>query len=323
MNHQPPNYKPYGFVPLPDGRALGRPPGHERLSEDRFSGWLELELETLRPLQVASGRMDFVRRPGGAEILALVPLTVRRGELLIPGSSWKGVVRSLVEAISPSCVSQCTSKIRRYVPPNLHRCLNPEALCPACSLFGTQSIASRLFFRDILIGRPEVQIVRTPLLWAPARGRQLPSVYQEGQYVRGRKFYRHGQVLTGGDARLCIKEGLRLPARIDAVNLSEAELGLLIAALGLHPDFSFPIKLGGGKPVGLGSLRVHLRRGFCWDPLALRQGGRVAFRAVENLDTRRWVTQAEREELLRRPNLQRLAEILRESLLNAPFHYPY
>lgn len=31
---------------------------------------------------------------------------------------------------------------------------------------------------------------------------------------------------------------------------------MLLTALGLHPEHPFPIKLGGGKPVGLGSVEV-------------------------------------------------------------------
>jgi hypothetical protein len=34
----------------------------------------------------------------------------------------------------------------------------------------------------------------------------------------------------------------------------------LLTALGLHPDHPFPIKLGGGKPVGLGSVQIILNR---------------------------------------------------------------
>ncbi|WP_448377680.1 hypothetical protein, partial [Fervidobacterium sp.] len=35
---------------------------------------------------------------------------------------------------------------------------------------------------------------------------------------------------------------------------------VLLTALGLHPDYPFPIKLGGGKPVGLGSVQVKCQR---------------------------------------------------------------
>jgi len=62
------------------------------------------------------------------------------------------------------------------------------------------------------------------------------------------------------DTRICIKSGAELPLRIHFLNLSEAELGVLLTALGLHPDHQFPIKLGGGKPVGLGSVQVKCQR---------------------------------------------------------------
>ena len=34
----------------------------------------------------------------------------------------------------------------------------------------------------------------------------------------------------------------------------------MLTALGLHPSHPFPIKLGGGKPVGLGSVQVVCQR---------------------------------------------------------------
>lgn len=40
--------------------------------------------------------------------------------------------------------------------------------------------------------------------------------------------------------------------------LRASDLGLLLAALGTDPDHPFPIKVGGGKPVGLGSVKIEL-----------------------------------------------------------------
>jgi len=59
---------------------------------------------------------------------------------------------------------------------------------------------------------------------------------------------------------MCIESGAELPLRIHFLNLSKAELGVLLTALGLHPKHPFPIKLGGGKPVGLGSVQIILNR---------------------------------------------------------------
>jgi hypothetical protein len=82
----------------------------------------------------------------------------------------------------------------------------------------------------------------------------------QGNQARGRKFYRHARPPSGVDPRACIKSGAELPLRIHFLNLSEAELGVLLTALGQHPDHRFPIKLGGGKPVGLGSVQVVCQR---------------------------------------------------------------
>lgn len=71
---------------------------------------LELTLETLTPVHVGSGYSDFVKA-GNQEYLAALQASRRvveenalRRRYLIPGSSLKGAVRSIVEAISRSCV---------------------------------------------------------------------------------------------------------------------------------------------------------------------------------------------------------------------------
>jgi hypothetical protein len=95
---------------------------------------------------------------------------------------------------------------------------------------------------------------------ACARRARSTAALLAGQPSEGRKFYRHARPPSGADPRACIKSGAELPLRIHFLNLSEAELGILLTALGLHPDHPFPIKLGGGKPVGLGSVQVILQR---------------------------------------------------------------
>ena len=51
-----------------------------------------------------------------------------------------------------------------------------------------------------------------------------------------------------------IPTGARVGGQVDFENLTRAELGLLCLGLGL--DGSFALKVGGGKPLGLGSLRL-------------------------------------------------------------------
>ncbi|CUU34131.1 CRISPR/Cas system CSM-associated protein Csm3, group 7 of RAMP superfamily [Armatimonadetes bacterium DC] len=256
--------KPYDFVLFPE-----KPPerkqgvGQDRLREGMLSGTLILTLETLTPVHVGSGYSDFVKTQNAEHLAALqaskrvIEGNTLRRQYLIPGASLKGTVRSLVEALSRSCVR--VTKHNRFLPHGYGGCRNPENLCVACRLFGAQDYQGHLQFEDAIAPTGSLVLLGTPLLWTPARNRGgLPPRYLEGGQAKGRKFYFHARPAQGADPRTCIKTGTRLPARIHFTNLTQAELGLLLTALGLHPEHPFPIKLGGGKPVGLGSVQVHL-----------------------------------------------------------------
>jgi hypothetical protein len=184
-----------------------------------------------------------------------------RRRYLIPGSSIKGAVRSIVEAITCSCIRITQGRHRPYIPQGYGGCMSVNDLCIACRLFGAQDYQGHVSFEDAVAPKGSLVLLGTPLLWTPARGgRGLPPRYLQGNQARGRKFYRHARPPSGADPRACIKSGAELPLRIHFLNLSEAELGILLTALGLHPSHPFPIKLGGGKPVGLGSVQVVCQR---------------------------------------------------------------
>jgi CRISPR/Cas system CSM-associated protein Csm3 (group 7 of RAMP superfamily) len=260
--------KPYDFVPFPKGRP-DRKKGarQDKLDARLLSGTLELTLHTLTPVHVGLGYSDFIKA-GDREYLAALQASkpVREAEAvrrryLIPGSSIKGAVRSIVEAITRSCIRITQGRHRPYIPQGYGGCMSVNDLCIACRLFGAQDYQGHVSFEDAVAPKGSLVLLGTPLLWTPARGgRGLPPRYLERDRAKGRKFYRHASPPSGVDPRACIKSGAELPLRIHFLNLSEAELGVLLTALGQHPDHRFPIKLGGGKPVGLGSVQIILNR---------------------------------------------------------------
>jgi CRISPR/Cas system CSM-associated protein Csm3 (group 7 of RAMP superfamily) len=260
--------KPYDFVPFPKERPDRKQgAGQDKLNPRLLSGTLELTLHTLTPVHVGLGYSDFIKA-GNQEYLAVLQASkpvreadaVRR-RYLIPGSSIKGAVRSLVEAITRSCIRITQGRHRPYIPQGYGGCMSVNDLCIACRLFGAQDYQGHVSFEDAVAPKGSLVLLGTPLLWTPARGgRGLPPRYLQGNQARGRKFYRHARPPSGVDPRACIKSGAELPLRIHFLNLSEAELGVLLTALGQHPDHRFPIKLGGGKPVGLGSVQIILNR---------------------------------------------------------------
>ncbi|MFT0745889.1 RAMP superfamily CRISPR-associated protein [Synechococcus sp. RC10B2] len=260
--------KPYDFVPFPKRRPnREKGVGQDKLNPCLLSGTLELTLHTLTPVHVGLGYSDFIKA-GDQEYLAALQASkpireegTTRRRYLIPGSSLKGAVRSIVEAITRSCIRITQGRHRPYIPQGYGGCMSVNDLCIACRLFGAQDYQGHVSFEDAVAPRGSLVLLGTPLLWTPARGgRGLPPRYLQGNQARGRKFYRHARPPSGVDPRACIKSGAELPLRIHFLNLSEAELGVLLTALGQHPDHPFPIKLGGGKPVGLGSVQVKCQR---------------------------------------------------------------
>jgi hypothetical protein len=260
--------KPYDFVPFPKERPdREKGAGQDKLDARLLSGTLELTLHTLTPVHVGLGYSDFIKA-GNQEYLAALQASkpireegTTRRRYLIPGSSIKGAVRSIVEAITRSCIRITQGRHRPYIPQGYGGCMSVNDLCIACRLFGAQDYQGHVSFEDAVAPRGSLVLLGTPLLWTPARGgRGLPPRYLERDRAKGRKFYRHARPPSGADPRACIKSDAKLPLRIHFLNLSEAELGVLFTALGLHPDHPFPIKLGGGKPVGLGSVQVIPQR---------------------------------------------------------------
>jgi len=285
--------KPYDFVPFPKRRPnREKGAGQDKLNPCLLSGTLELTLRTLTPVHVGSGYSDFIKA-GNQEYLAALQASkpvreadaVRR-RYLIPGSSIKGAVRSIVEAITRSCVRVTRVKTQlipdEYAPcdrrKEYKRSDGKKELCLACRLFGAQDYQGHVRFEDAVAQEGFVPVVGTPPLWSPLGGGEdakrykrhgeLPQRYLDDttRKARGRKFYYHRSVPSNEqtrrefDMRMCIESGAELPLRIHFLNLSEAELGVLLTALGQHPDHRFPIKLGGGKPVGLGSVQIILNR---------------------------------------------------------------
>lgn len=337
--------KPYQFVPFPTEQPLRKEgAGQDRIQKGYLSGWLELELVTLSPLQVATGITDFVKSTRG-EQLALTQVSMKRRDAsdpsrmiratVLPGSSLKGAVRSLVEALSPSCVPIVSSLVLSTLPRHLTRCTDVKRLCPACRLFGMSGGEKNNYIGQVSISDAQVppgnlSYLSTPLLWAPARsrGRSLPPRYLSQGKAKGRKLYEHRRAASGPDPRFVIKEGVTIPTRLYFTNLSEAELGLLIAALGNHPQYPFPIKIGAGKPVGMGSVEVQIKAAVLLaGGEGIKQAGRLggAMGKAERVEgdtlkgrLAQWAKKAEQQRLLLTEQLKEVAKVLAKANLSKP-----
>jgi len=322
--------KPYEFVSFPPGSPhREKPEGHQHFAEGQLSGTLILTLTVRRPVQVASGFLDVVRTKGGEEVVAR-DTTIRKSVHILPGSSLKGTVRSLVEALSSSCIRVTSWRSRSALPRQLNACSRAGDLCPACRLFGMsgrarENYAGQVHCEDALMVDGRVVIVRTPLLWTPVRSRRgLPRRYLEGQEAKGRKLYYHGTLARGPDTRLVAGTGSTFETRFHFENLSGAELGLLLAALGLHPDRPFLLKVGAGKPVGMGSVDVQLKKVVLLGDISRsgRAGAGTKQLTGEALTSqvKAWIDDADAKdaEMLNREALEDVWSILREENLSRP-----
>ena len=94
-----------------------------------MTGTLEGTILALSPVHVASGQTELTGKQP-----PLVKAHFRRnGRLTIPGSSLKGAVRNIVEAISypPSCLRVTRARFAEQ-PNNVQACTDKERLCVAC-----------------------------------------------------------------------------------------------------------------------------------------------------------------------------------------------
>ena len=187
--------KPFAFVPLPRRVNRREPIGHDQYREGHISGQIHGTIEALSPIHIGSGVIDIGRD------VELIKTAVRTGEnIVIPGSSLKGAIRSVVEAISESCVSKVSYQVRRAVPREFSECRQKNRLCVACRMFGAMGFQGNIAIQDAPHIHGEIGTEYVPELFSPRR-------YQRRmQDIPGRKFYMHGEVATGETPLKRVKE---------------------------------------------------------------------------------------------------------------------
>lgn len=231
---------------------------HDRFANGKLTGCLRLDLEVRSEyLYVGSG--EILLDSSGRAYYAFVR---RNGKLVIPGTSLKGPIRAILEAISNSCVSQVARgenagkhKACSGVEKEKERTAN---LCTACRIFGTTGYRGRAYFADATLkNQSSARIVKIADLWPPrqAKGRKF---YQAKTFVElDDKPERNHRFLEA------VPQGTVFSTSLFFENLSPAEMGLMIRSLGMDISskeadkvaFVFPIKLGGAKPRCLGTVR--------------------------------------------------------------------
>ncbi|MGB9872928.1 MAG: RAMP superfamily CRISPR-associated protein, partial [Anaerolineae bacterium] len=193
---------PYGFVRL--GPAAQR---EAAIRHDHFqgvSGQLHCRLTALTHLFIPQTQ-ETVR--GRHQELRL--LRSADGRPLLPGSSLKGVIRSVAEALSGSCLTlplpgrggeieyRGRPPVSYRIPRGFEHCRNADHLCPACRIFGSLSgdnpFLGKIGLSDaVAVEDFEVETITIEALMEPKpRHRAWYEDPVQKGYLRGRKFYYH------------------------------------------------------------------------------------------------------------------------------------
>lgn len=268
----------YDFVPLPP--TVNREARADGVFDRRVPGalWvtMEIELVAVERIHIGSG---FRALRGQRAVRA----AARSGDrLMIPGSSMKGLLRARYEAITKSCAphqaprgklldsqlpstsySDYTVKFSSSVQQQeVFKACELRRSCSACSLFGRMSQRGRISVLDFVAPAEATALeVEIPKRYSP-RPHHLGRFSHDPQRsiltvdaLHGRKFHvGNAEPAVAGELAEVMKRGTRLSGKVTCMNISLAELGGLLSALGAHPISSF--KIGSAKAHRFGRLEL-------------------------------------------------------------------
>jgi hypothetical protein len=255
--------KPYELISFPKERPPKNPPaGHHQYLGDRLHGTLFLTLKVQTTLHVSTGVVVM-----GSDIGSRVPLIKTMVQnidqkLSIQGSSLKGCIRSAYEAITNSTLAVITSRYRDKIPQERLPCKNKQELCPASQVFGALDWQGLIEFSDAKCENTGFATGFMPSLYRP-RPDQRRAYFDARGNVAGRKFYYHTirAIDKGQNQGITVQQEAKeytFKTQIQFKNLTAAELGTLLIVLGQDPNYPIALKVGGGKPIGMGTMTVEV-----------------------------------------------------------------
>jgi hypothetical protein len=282
---------PYDFVHIDwtQGPERKEPQWHHRLTptgtSELYAGRLEVQIKAERPL--------FSPAPGVSNSTKPIPFLHRGREpqitYIIPGSSLKGMLRSVAETLSNSCLSmfgetysyrhikeRVYADYRSEIPDDFRKCQSHQLLCPACRIFGMMGRGqnAQVFLGKVNIGDAHSTTVSkhdsiyTLPLTSPKPHHRAFYLDPAQDRIGGRKYYFHHAHLEFPTKFIRfhpddppvnrhiqpLGERSCFEFTLDFVNLEADEFALLLLALVLEPGMRH--KIGYGKPMGLGSIQL-------------------------------------------------------------------
>lgn len=251
--------KPYELISFPDkSPSLKSPIGHQKYLSDRLHGSISLSLKVETAIHVSTGVVVM-----GSDINSRVPLIKPMVQstdqhLSIQGSSLKGCIRAVYEAITNSTLAVVTSRYRDKIPTERLPCRDKKKLCPASQVFGALDWQGLVGFSDAKCESSGFTTGFMPSLYRP-RPDQRNAYFVRGR-VAGRKFYYHTvRAVDPGQRGIPVQQAGKaytFKTQLSFKNLTKAELGTLLVVLGQDPEYPIALKVGGGKPIGMGTMTV-------------------------------------------------------------------
>lgn len=276
---------PYDFVRLV-GKGPDRKPARLHQKFHSLNGRMKCTLTARVPLFVPRAQAFRAERSRAHETLTFFRDAQRCP--VIPGTSLKGVIRSVAEAAANACLifpnrlSYERQRVEYALPPAFSPCDNRDCLCPACRLFGMLNRRT-VFAGNVTVEDAKAQpgyntqrftlaVLSTP----KPRHTAFYSKEPDGDKppMRGRKFYYHHrqgpQLRAERDGQNktveAVLPGAVFTFEVEYINLTDEDLNLLLFALVLWEDTCH--KLGMGKPIGLGSAKIDITSLTAWDAQA-------------------------------------------------------
>jgi CRISPR/Cas system CSM-associated protein Csm3 (group 7 of RAMP superfamily)/uncharacterized protein YqgQ len=267
--------KPYDFVSFPQTKPTLAPPiGHDRYHADRLHGALHLTLTVQTALHVSTG-ITALGSDVGSRLPLIKTMTTTDHQLVLQGSSLKGCLRSVYEAITNSTLAVITHSVwdkknkkkiqyshkypdfRKPLSVNLKKS-GENRLCPAGRVFGALNYQGLIEFSDARCNAMKMSDGFIRSLHSPSL--QAPNYYNNVDKVKGRKFYYNMVRLLDkkeqGDGFDVQQAGraYQFETVIYYKNLLPEELGILFLILGQDQKTPIALKVGAGKPIGMGTM---------------------------------------------------------------------
>lgn len=272
---------PYEFVPIDEAHRpeLRWPVWHHVLTSDSahpeklYSGHLYVDIKTETPLFIGT---DFSGRDPRQ---FREHIRNKAGQFIIPGTSIKGLLRTVVETVCNGCLTIYGDRLYP-APAGFASCQDNTRLCIACRLFGMMArqknppvFLGKVSPEDALAYQDDLAFhkpIYTAVLDNPKPQHRAFYLNARGA-IAGRKFYFHQSRLQTLDRLLPIRgkpdqyrnqyikpidTGSWFYGRINFRNLEADEFAALLLALILEPDMRH--KIGYGKPIGLGSIWINI-----------------------------------------------------------------